>query len=162
MWQRYNRTWVLGMLILGIFGALSACRKPTPSPEPLIEFLDMSKSLMRQNRADSMFLRLRFTDGDGDLGSDQVDNVFLRDSRTGELLASYRIPNYLGERPPGPREGEVRLVVYSGCCRYSDSTACVPNAAVPLDSMRYQIQVRDQTGNLSNLILSDRLDLECN
>jgi hypothetical protein len=141
--------------------SLSACRKTPAGPEPIIEVKTVSKVFLKQNGQDSLYLTLGFEDAEGDLGSESVDNILVSDGRTGNLLASYRIPNYLNDQN-AYRKGEITLVVYSGCCIYSDSTSCRPNPAVSTDTMKYQIKIRDQAGNWSNEVLSPNIVLECN
>lgn len=130
---------------------------------PHIEFVSVSNNYMVQNGVDSLFLKFKFTDGNGDLGSDTTDNIFVKDSRTGLIIANYKIPDYLGNNPNNScRTGEISLVVYSQCCIYPDSSSCYSSTLFPTRPMKYQIQIQDQAGNYSNIIESSEIILECN
>ena len=64
-----------------------SCVQPPDYPkEPVIQYIGLSKTLMKQGTgyADSLLVTFSFTDGDGDLGfpeSDPTASVFIRDSR---------------------------------------------------------------------------------
>jgi hypothetical protein len=149
------------LLTLIIFGI--SCKKNKYPDEPVLEFKSQSKSFMKQNGQDSMLIILNYTDGDGDIGSDSIDNIFLLDKRTENVLATYRFPND-NNSTGNYRKGELQLIVYSGCCIYNDSTftSCQPNPNQNLDTMRYLIQVKDRSGKMSNRIELKDLFLECN
>jgi len=131
------------------------------SKVPSIAFVSISQSFMVQNAQDSAYLRFSFSDGDGDLGSDTDDNVFVKDSRTGAVIAKFRIPNYTGNQNNSAREGEVTVIVYPPCCIYPDSTSCTPSTVFPTRKMKYLIQVIDEAGNYSNEIETDEITLDC-
>lgn len=147
---------LLGLFLLGIV----ACKDKYPA-EPSIEFISVSKNYLTQNGADSLQLKFSFVDGDGDIGDEETDNVFVTDARTGQVVASYRIPEYTENTKHTYRKGEISLIVYSQCCIYPDSSSCYANAAYPLDSMVYTVQVRDKAGNWSNTIESSIVQLDC-
>ena len=150
-------------IILGILGIIS-CKKNNYPDEPVLEFKSQSKNTMKQNGRDSMIITFNYTDGDGDIGNDSIDNIFLIDKRTEQILATYRFPNDTDQEPGSFRKGEMQLIVYSGCCIYNDLyfSACSPNPNQNLDTMRYLIEVKDRSGKTSNLIESGDLILECN
>lgn len=151
------------LLIIAILGMIS-CKKNNYPDEPVLEFKAQSKSSMKQNGQDSMLITIAYTDGDGDIGSDSIDNVFLIDKRNEQILATYRFPNDSDVEAGKYRKGELQLIVYSGCCIYNDTSyvACYPNANQPSDTMRYLIEVKDRSGKTSNRIESEDLFLECN
>ena len=151
------------ILILAVLGLVS-CKKNNYPNEPVLEFLSVSKQYMLQNGQDSMVLTLSYTDGDGDIGSDVNDNIFLRDNRTGALIASYRFPNDTDQEAGTYRKGELQLIVYSACCIYNDTAVvnCGPNPNQSLDTLRYTIEVVDQSGRESNIIETSDIYLECN
>lgn len=129
---------------------------------PQIEFVSVSQQYMTQGGNDSLYLKFNFTDGNGDIGSDTSDNIFVSDSRTGAIIASYKIPNYLGTNPNNSsRTGEITLVVYSQCCIYPNGSSCQSSTDYPTRTMHYEIKVQDQAGNYSNTIQSDEITLEC-
>jgi len=111
-----------------------------------------------------MVITFSYTDGDGDIGSDSADNIFLLDERNLQIIASYRLPNDNNHPEGSYRKGEVQLIVYSGCCIYNDTTfaPCVANPNQLRDTMKYVLEVRDRSGKRSNRVNSDNLILECN
>jgi hypothetical protein len=150
-------------LIAGIVFFFS-CKKNNYPNEPLIEFKSQSKNTMIQNGRDSMVLTFAYTDGDGDIGNDSIENIFLIDKRTEQILAAYRFPNDTDSKPGEYRKGELQLIVYSGCCIYNNSSIspCGPNPNQGLDTMRYLLEVKDKSGKVSNRIESEDIILECN
>lgn len=146
------------VLLLSFFWV--ACKKKYP-PTPEIEFLSISKNFLSQNGADSLQIKFSFVDGDGDIGNETTDNVFVYDARTEQLIATYRIPEYTENTKYTYRKGEIALIVYSQCCIYPDSSQCYANSTYPLDSMTYLIKVQDKTGNFSNTIETDIVQLDC-
>jgi|VirMetMinimDraft_7_1064189.scaffolds.fasta_scaffold125983_2 hypothetical protein len=134
-----------------------------PSDTPSVEFVSVSKSYMVQGGLDSLYLKFKFTDGDGNIGSDTSDNIFVSDQRTGVVIASYKLPDYLGNNPNNSsRTGEITLIVYSQCCIYDNGTSCQVSTSEPTKNMRYEVQVVDQVGNYSNVMETDEIILECN
>lgn len=149
------------LLIFSIlFFSITACRKTDP-PEPALTYLSISKGFMAQNGQDSLLLTFSFTDGDGDIGNDTEDNIFVTDSRTNQLIASYRIPEVDENSSKNGRQGDITLILYSQCCIYPDSSSCYASTVFPTDSMSYKIQVKDKAGNLSNIISTDAVQLDC-
>ena len=150
-------------LIAGILVFFS-CKKNNYPDEPVLEFKSQSKNTMLQNGRDSMVLTFAYTDGDGDIGNDSIDNIFLLDKRTEQILATYRFPNDTDSKPGEFRKGEMQLIVYAACCIYNNSSiaSCSPNPNQGLDTMRYLIEVKDQSGKISNRIESEDVILECN
>jgi hypothetical protein len=152
------------LLFLFALITVTACKKPDYPNEPELEYKSISKTYMKQNGQDSLVLTFAYTDGDGDIGSDVNDNIFVRDSRTGGLIASYRFPNDTDQEVGAYRKGELQLIIYSACCIYNDTSYadCGPNPNQLEDTLRYTIEVVDQSGNESNIIESDEVYLECN
>jgi len=134
-----------------------------PSNTPSLEFVSLSKTYMVQGGLDSLYLKFRFTDGNGNIGSDTSDNIFVSDSRTGAVIASYKLPNYSGNNSNNSsRTGEITLIVYSQCCIYINGSSCQPSTTQPTKTMYYKVQVVDQDGNYSNEMQTDDIILECN
>jgi hypothetical protein len=140
---------------------LPSCRKPIEGAAPSIEIKSISKYTMRQNGQDSLLLELDFADNDGDIGDDVVQTLFISDSRTDSLLATYLVPRISSSDRLRRAKGSISVFVYSGCCKYSDGTSCYPNPNSPTDTIRYKVQLQDRAGNLSNSIMSDKINLTC-
>jgi hypothetical protein len=163
------RTWVsnLGLLFIAIAG-WQCLDTPNFPDEPFIEFLSVSKDTMQQGifMEDSLIVRFRFEDGDGDIGREgqgDENNVFFIDERTGTIDNTFGLPAIPEEGAANGVEGEVRIVLFSTCCIYNDGLdPCLPNPSVPYDTVQYRIYMKDQAGHVSNEILTSPIILRCN
>jgi hypothetical protein len=126
---------------------------------PRITFISNSKSILTQNNQDSTFVKFSFEDGDGDVGNDTTDNIFIRDARNGQIIVRKRIPNFANTT--SYKEGELTLVIKSPCCIYPDGSSCYPNSNIPNDKTRLLIQMKDNAGNWSNEISSPEITIDC-
>ncbi len=115
---------------------------------------------------DSLIVRFRFEDGDGDIGRDDqgdANNIFFIDERTGTLDNTFGIPAIPQEGAGNGVEGEVRIVLFSTCCIYTDGQdPCLPNPSTPFDTIQYRIYITDQAEHKSNEILTTPIFLKCN
>lgn len=155
---------LLGILIIAAF---VTCISPPDYPiEPKIEFLGLSKNTMRQGVLgieDSLFLTFSFTDGDGDLGNlgqakDSV-NIFLTDKRTNQPSERFRIP-YVPEQGAGNGiSGDMRLLLFTTCCNVLPP--CETSTTKPIDTLIYEIYIKDRAGHESNKILTAPIYLQC-
>ena len=148
--------------------AFITCVSPPDYPiEPQIEFKSLSKSKMRQGQLgneDSLFLAFTFTDGDGDIGSsgknsnDSV-NIFFIDKRNNQPSERFRIP-YVPEQGAGNGiSGEVRVLLFTTCCNVLPP--CEPSTTKPIDTLVYEIYIKDRAGHESNRIKTAPIFLEC-
>jgi hypothetical protein len=141
---------------------------PNYPDEPFIEFLSISKDTMDQGifQQDSMVVRFRFEDGDGDIGrTDQEpqNNIFFIDERTGTIDNTFGIPTIPEDGAGNGVEGEIKILLFSTCCIYNDgSDPCTPNAQIPLDTVQYRIYITDRADHKSNEILTPPIILRCN
>lgn len=146
----------------------SCLSTPDFADEPFIEFLSISKDTLQQGTfmEDSLLVRFRFEDGDGDIGrSDQAseNNIFFIDERTGSLDNTFGIPAIPEEGAGNGVEGEVRIVLFTTCCIYTDGQdPCMPNPSTPFDTVQYRIYIKDRAGHTSNEILTSPIILRCN
>jgi len=144
-----------------LVAAFSACRRPIEGAAPTLTYVGISKYEMLQNRQDSLIMELEFSDDDGNVGSDTERLLFVYDTRTDSLVASYLVPRLHQSDEPRRGEGSISIIVYAGCCRYTDGTSCYPNANQPQDTIRYRIQLFDRDGQGSSTVISERIDLLC-
>jgi hypothetical protein len=152
--------------LLSFFILLYSCTffscKEIISPIPSIEYVSVSQTYLQQNGQDSVFLSFSFEDGDGNIGSDTFDNVFVSDSRTGLNIASFKIPAYLGLNPNNSKSsGVISIILFSPCCIYPDSSSCYVQPLFPNRNMQFKIRVVDNDGNYSNQIESELIVLDC-
>jgi len=147
---------------------IQACATdPGFSDTPEIEFVSLSKDTMIQNslNTDSLFLTIAFRDGDGDLGSSDAgvtENIILRDTRTGVVFDRFKIPEIPVNGLESGIEGEIRMKVFTTCCIFPDGTPpCLTPSAFPTNELIFSIEMRDDSGNLSNTIQTDPVILLC-
>jgi hypothetical protein len=153
-------------LLAGFFLFLSDCATPPNYPnEPVITFKSLSRNYMKQNSnslADSLLLTFSFTDGDGDLGSDDSVGVYIKDGRDGFDKPPYKIP-YINPQGAGNGiSGEISIRLNTTCCTFANGyppCSVVPN--VPYDTLTYQVYIRDRAGNESNVIETPQILLYC-
>lgn len=100
---------------------------------------------MRVNQ-DTIRIVFDFTDGDGNLGRDRTDtaiDVFIIDVRGGlRTPFNYRLPNITPIGTVKAISGEVEISIESPFKR----------PGVLVDSVLYEIQIRDRANNYSNII----------
>ncbi len=157
-----KRYWVLLLWIAG-------CVKPPDYPdEPVIEFVGLSKSYLKQGsqNEDTLIVRFSFTDGDGDLGApaggSSEPNVFLIDSRDGYEGNRFQIPFIPEEGSGNGIRGTVDLKIYSTCCLFDDGTVpCGVSPSKPTDTLFYTLYIKDRAGHKSNEIQVGPIYLKC-
>ena len=152
--------------LLSFFILLYSCMffscKERLSSVPYIEYVSVSQTYLQQNAQDSVFLSFYFEDGDGNIGSDTFNNVFVSDSRTGLNIASFKIPASLGLNPNNNKSsGVVSILLFAPCCIYPDSSSCYVQPLFPNRTMQFEIQIVDNEGNYSNRINSEIITLDC-
>lgn len=145
------------------------CTNPPDYPiEPVIEYIGLNKNTIHQgiagNPLDTVNVTFSFTDGDGDLGSQDSINIFLTDSRS-DFDEFFKIPLIPNQGTGNGITGEltVRLPnqIYF-CCTFPNTTnACFRNSEFPTDTVSYTIQIRDRAGNYSNKIQTEVITLIC-
>src|SRR6185295_6762977 len=129
------RYFIVGTFLLFLVACLNP---PNYSSVPAITFDSISSTTARVGQ-DSITFFIGFTDGDGDLGSEDIPNLFFLDSRLG-YADSFKIPNLTPQ-------GNVKAI--SGTIRYDRSIFnCIPNKL--FDTLYYTIYVEDRAGHKSN------------
>ena len=141
--------------ILGTFLIfMAACLNPPNYSEiPAITFDSISSTTARVGQ-DSITFLIDFTDGDGDLGSSDIPNLFFLDSRTG-YTDSFKIPNLTPQGNVKAISGVISYV-YAG-----SFFTCTPPPGRTFDTLHYTIYVEDRAGNKSNLIVTPQIILQC-
>ena len=140
------RYFVVGSFVLFMVACLNP---PNYSFIPAITFDSISGTNARVGQ-DSITFFIGFTDGDGDLGSDDIPNLFFLDSRT-LYTDSFKIPNLTPQ-------GNVKAI--SGTIMYARSVFnCIPGKTS--DTLFYTIYVEDRAGNKSNNVISPTIYLQC-
>lgn len=144
------RYFVVGTFVLFIAACLNP---PDYSTIPVITFDSLSRATAVVGQ-DSITFFIDFTDGDGDLGSSDIPNLFFLDSRTG-YTDSFKIPNLT---PAGNVKAISGMIayVYAG-----SSFFCTPPDGRTFDTLHYTIYVEDRAGNKSNSIITPDIVLQC-
>lgn len=128
---------------------------------PALEFVNISKLTLNQEQKDSVYITIKFADGDGDLVSD-FKNLKIYDSRDNSIIDSIKIQNPGLFTDGEYQSGELTFMLKSSCCIYNDSMKCGTHPTILEDEMIYKINAIDKSGNESNTIESPRILLNCN
>jgi len=136
---------------------------------PEISFIGLSADTINQGDSfqDSVFMKISFRDGDGDLGTGAMgiaENLILTDSRTKATLDRYKIPPLDITGSMTGIEGEITLKVYTTCCVFPPLDSIPPCAAPPqylYDELEIDVQLIDDSGNQSNVVTSSLVTLRC-
>lgn len=153
-------------LLLGCL--LFACVNPPDYPDaPVIEYLGVNKTTVFQGipslPADTLAIFFSFTDGDGDLSSQDTTDVFLYDSRFPEIPNPYKIPLIPEDGTGNGIRGEITVRIQNAfniCC-IENGFACPQAATIDLDTFSYEIRIRDRAGNFSNRIRTESIGIRC-
>lgn len=169
-----KQTWVFVGLLLGLAG-FQACVDPPSYPDvPAIEFVSLSDDTITQI-TDSIYVTFSFTDGDGDLGfenfsADACDlcdsscyshptySIFILDSRKGvnngdtiACLTPYDLPFIPTKGSSNAISGEITVKI--------TGVFCFPFRT--MDTLSYNIMLRDRAGHFSNPIQTPYFYLNC-
>ncbi len=155
-----------------IAGLFQFCVKPPNYPnEPIIEFTSLSKNVMRQSQLgpDSLVVTISFTDGDGDLGSQNNEpNIYILDGRDSFPKDPYAIPYIELQGAGNGISGTISFVLPTTCCIYPDLNGIKfppcdtsKNAPQNLDTVFYSIYIKDRAGHVSNTIETGPITLIC-
>ncbi|MEM7658940.1 MAG: hypothetical protein AAF399_22645 [Bacteroidota bacterium] len=140
---------ILFSATLLLLGLISCQNDPVFPVQPRIEFIDIQPKVVRQYQ-DSIIVRFRFQDGDGDLGAleDGEINLHLIDSRINNGLTEvqatnvYSIQNLTPDARNPSIQGEIKVKM--------DFTILLPGEEE--QDIRYQIKLWDRAGNLATPI----------
>lgn len=128
---------------------LIACKKqPSYSDTPTLSFVRLNTTTVKQG-TDPIVIDMKFTDGDGDIGLDQADttnDIDIYDVRTNypRIHYPYRMPNVTPSGTQKAISAELNITI--------PNTFLRPGASV--DTLRYEITIKDRAGNRSNTILT--------
>ncbi|GIV31058.1 MAG: hypothetical protein KatS3mg029_0409 [Saprospiraceae bacterium] len=154
--------WVLGIPLF-----LAACATPPDYPvEPHIEFLSVSKDTLKRGIfTDTTFVRISFTDGDGDIGHDDTLDLFLIDTRDGSLTNKFTIPEVPKLGANNGIKGEITIQVPSSCCLFDPDLLLDPcndeHPSLPYDRIVYEIFLIDRAGHRSNVVQTTPIYIQC-
>lgn len=122
---------------------------------PAIRLLEVYPSQLREG-TDTLYLKVYYEDGDGDLGKAAGDTDFIiTDARQGSpvfppVVYPYALPDVT---PPGQKKqiyGEIEIKVVPTYRR----------PGLPTDTARIALRLRDRKGNFSNTISLDPIPIQ--
>ena len=180
---RFNWCTIFVMLIV-------ACSTPPEYPiEPQIAFNGYSTCkvdfdtipLHISGQLDTVFVKIDFTDGDGDSGYETTDtatcdfctwdgptsclshptrDLFLFDLRD-SCMTAYNMPYITETNSNGSVKGVVKLDVFGICCKKNVGIPCGLSAVPVADTLLYQIVIRDKAFHYSNRITLPPVYVHC-
>lgn len=129
---------------------LSSCHKDEAiySDTPTLELVSVSAGSVQEG--DPLTFRIKYTDGDGDLGENNADarNLFLIDNRV-NVTYEYRISQLA---PSGSS------IIIRGHLDVRLNSTTITNGSSS-QGVRYSIYVRDRAGNQSNTVTSGEITI---
>ena len=152
------------IILFGLVSSLYACSTAPNIPnEPTLDFISFSKQNMIQGRSivDSVFLQISFTDGDGDIGSDEVVNMTIIDNRTGDPYGVYRVPAIPEPGANNGVTGTMTIKLFNTCCLEPNGDEVCEDVTVPSNELSFDIVLTDRAGNDSNRLTTPSLQLIC-
>jgi hypothetical protein len=154
--------------LIGITVLLSCTKPPNYPIEPVIKFVAWNKTTIVQgdSKQDSLKLILSFTDGDGDLGSDQTNisriNMFVIDKRKNQVADSLSIPYVPVEGSRNGISGKLEASLFTTCCYFPDATPpCTPSTLYAYDTVTYEVFIKDRAGHYSNKVITEPILVQC-
>ena len=150
------------IIALGLMlGMVTACSKPPIYDDvPTINFIKFSKDTITQFTGETSFV-IGFTDGDGDLGSnDSGSNLFIMDNRNNDII-EYRIPEIPKQGVSAAISGEIEVDVANICCIPVDIPIPCLEIADTYQSTTFSIYIKDNAGNISNTTQTGPIILKC-
>lgn len=145
--------------------------------EPAISFKSLTKDSI--NEFDTAVITIDFQDGDGDIGQDNIPpscspqnicdldsdsscindpayTLFLLDMRD-SCLQLFNIPRVDVGSGSRALEGEIKVTIPPVTCKcFPDPPGCA------VDTLVYDVFIRDRAGNLSNVVKSSPMYVYCN
>ncbi len=139
-------------IVLIAITTLASCGKgdEAPRPVPVIKFVSVSPATVTQY-ADSLTFTIEYTDGDGDLGSNDPDvkNLFLTDSRNG-VQYEFRVKQLAPNNSNIAITGNLTVVL--------DQVGIIGMGAA--ETATYSIYVTDRAGNVSNTVITSEVTIQ--
>ena len=136
------------LLIPLVFLLFAGCNDAPVFPiEPEVTFVSITPTLATQFTADQIELKIRYQDGDGDLGydGDPVNNLFIVDTRAAFVSNPGRITAFafasLTPKTKKPSiQGEMKVLLTT------------PPYEATQEPLVYDVYISDRAGHVSNVI----------
>lgn len=151
-------------LLLALMLVLSCSKPPDYDDTPRITYAGVSRTTILQGADNSDTLRIffDFEDGDGDIGSNNTNNVFVIDKRTGNITDRFTIPEIPPDGAGNGVSGTISILKFNECCIFPDGVPpCIVYTPQPTDTVVFEIYMQDLAGNESNRIETEPIVLLC-
>lgn len=152
-------------LIIVLFITFFSCTQAPDFPvEPVISNFRLNKSILLQGleKQDSIQFIIDFTDGDGDLGSNDSLNIFILDNRDNSTFEQFQIPFIPEAGANNGIQGTITAYANSTCCTFpNQQPPCTPSEEYPTNELTFTIYIKDRAGNESNHLESPVITLLC-
>ena len=157
-----KKTFISTVAAFAVAMLFTTCTKPPNYPiEPVISFISYSIPKGRQD-VDTIYIKIAFTDGDGDLGpapGDTVPNMILRNPFRPLNPEPFTFP-FVPEQGVGNGiKGEAIIKEQIPCCHYLGCDSDDPDHEY--DTLQLELTIRDRKGNLSNTLKLPPLYSRC-
>jgi hypothetical protein len=153
---------IILLLLLPMAFFLQKCQKAPDFPiVPAIEFGSFNKTNITIG-TDSLILKIKFTDGDGDIGFNQGEyasndsSILITEVRRGiaDYIHTYNPPHIPEKGSFKQISGTIRINMwYISSCRPDHATA---------DTVLYKVRLIDRAGHISNSITTPTVYQKCN
>jgi hypothetical protein len=156
-----SKTGLLASCLLSLC-IISSCINPPEYPEePFLTFLTVSSTLLNEGEGDSLFIQFGFEDGDGDLGNgdpedepaDTTTNIFVEDSRVPGFPIGYHIDSLISLSNVPAISGDIRIDFGS------NFFSCLGEES--MDTFSLAVWIIDRKGNVSNLLRTPVININC-
>jgi hypothetical protein len=150
------------LILMPITLVLQKCQKAPDFPiTPIIAF-DSYNATNITPGVDSLKIKFKFTDGDGDIGFNSGESlsgdssVFITDVRVGK-----KDYTYIYNPPHIPEKGSFKQISGKMIINMFYTCNCRPDHLIA-DTVSYKIKITDRAGNSSNTITTPSVILKCN
>ena len=157
---------------IALLSLLASCASPPEYPvEPYIEFVSFSKDTLRRASSlsdfparDTLLITFSFTDGDGDIGDEENNQIFLTDLRNDEIT-KLEVPLVPELGASNGIKGKITARQFTKCCLYPDSlilSECTPvQVTMTYDEVPFELYIMDRKGHKSNVIQLPPVYIKC-
>lgn len=146
---------VSALFLMAAVWSFVSCNKETKySNIPKIKFQTMNPGMVKAGSDSSVIVKFEFEDGDGDIGYN-VNNVFFIDQRFASDTVPFAIPVIPDRFNPDNGITGIIQVEYEAAFLLLRPDSLHAET----DTLRWDIFMKDEAGNISNLITTSELIL---
>lgn len=158
-----NKGWLVGILLASALLWTACTKSPKWYPDEVeVSYIGISSDSvnLRDTAGKSIVIKLGFTDGNGDLATDESDAkeyLFIRDSRDTNTAKDYTFAHPIPYVEPklrpdnGSISGQVEIELDKSYFFITDPAKIL----LGRDTVRYLIYIKDDAGNRSRTVTTD-------